>query len=69
MELAIGPDNHGFRLSALGTFSHPFSTLLIGFAHAEIMFPASEEWVLQMASRLLMQGSLALITMGTMCMR
>lgn len=42
---------------------------LINAENAEAMFPASSEWLPQMTSRLLMKGSLALITIGTMLMR
>lgn len=41
----------------------------IGVLLAEAVYPASAEWAPQMAVRLLMEGFLALITIGTMLIR
>lgn len=46
-----------------------FAEMLIAVAHAVMAFPVSSEWMPQMTSRLLMEGCLALITIGTMLMR
>ena len=46
-----------------------FAELLIAAEHAVMAFPVSSKWIPQMTSRLLMEGCLALITIGTMLMR